>query len=358
MQSYLNFVILPIVILMVSCSEPPSRQPVDVSQVPLENIVIERFDREFGRLVPDSSSGDPVQHTALLHRQWKLDYGQFYKDFVEGILRIGAVEDDLAIPEILTGIGAKPEFDSLRKSIEEVYPDLGAQEAQLTEAFKRIRYYLPDAPIPARFIAFFSGFAVQIPMGEEYIGIGLDMFLGADSEFYPDLIGTFPRYISRRFTPEHLVPRVLESYIFESLLEGPKQNATFLDHMLHQGKVLYLMDLTLPLVNDSIKIGYTDKQIAWAYHFQEQVWDWMISEELLYQTDFSLINRHFSEGPFTIGLGEKNESAPKLGVFMGWQLVRQYMERYPETSISELLQMNDGQKMLQESGYQGKYRSP
>ncbi|HLW50684.1 MAG TPA: hypothetical protein VKZ78_06895 [Sphingobacteriaceae bacterium] len=357
MQSYLNFVILPIVILMVSCSEPPSRQPVDVSQVVLEDIRIERFDREFGRLGADSLSENPVANAAALHRQWKTGYGNFYADFIEGMLRIGSAEDDPAIPDLLAGIAANPDFDHLRKSVDEVYPDLEQQEAQLTDAFKRIRYYLPEAVLPPHFIAFFSGFAVQIPIGEDYIGIGLDLFLGADSEFYPELIGTFPQYISGRFTPAHLTPRVIEAYIYDSLLEKPTQNASFLDHLIYHGKAFYLMDLALPYVTDSIKIGYTNKQLAWAKHFQTQIWDWMVSEELLYQTDFPHFNQHFSEAPFTVGLGEKNESAPKLGIYIGWQLIRQYMERHPETEVQDLLQMTDAQYILSESRYKGRFRS-
>jgi len=330
---------------------------VDVSQVILEDMRIERFDREFGRLGVDSSSGKPVANAAALHLQWKGQYGNFYRDFIEGILRIGSAEDDLAIPDLLAGIGSNPDFDHLRKRIDEVYPDLEQQEAQLTNAFKRIRYFFPDAAFPTRFIAFFSGFAVQIPIGEDYIGIGLDLFLGADSEFYPELIGTFPQYISRRFTPAHLVPRVIETYIYDSLLEKPAQNASFLDYMIYHGKALYMMDLALPSVTDSIKIGYTDKQLAWAKHFQSQVWDWMVDDELLYETDYSQFSLHFSEAPFTVGLGEKNESAPKLGIYMGWQLVKQYMQRHPETEVQELLQMTDAQYILSESRYKGRFRS-
>ncbi len=342
MQSYRNFLIVPIVFLIVSCTQTTSRMPVDVSQVALDDIHIERFDRAFGSLTTDSLT-DPA---TVLHQQWKTTYGRFYKDFIERMLRIGSIDDDRATPLLLAGIAGKPDFDSLKRSVEEVFPDLADQEAQLTDAFRHIRYYLPEAPVPSRFVAFFSGFAVQIPVGEDYIGIGLDLFLGADSKFYPGLTGTFPRYISRRFTPDHLVPRVMESYIYEEILGEPGQNATFLDQMLYHGKAMYLMDMALPLVADSLKIGYTDKQLAWATHFQDQVWEWMVSGELLYQTDHSKINRYFSEAPFTTGLGEKNESAPKLGIFMGWQLVRRYMERFPETSIPQLMEMTDGYQIL------------
>lgn len=359
MQSYLNFVIIPIVFLMFSCSQAPSKQIVDVSGVQIEQIQIERFDREFDRLPAESGEGKiengPTLHlTDSLHQGWKSEYGSFYQDFIERMLGIGAVTDDRAVTEALAVLAQNSWVDSLGKSVEAVFPNLDAQEAQLNSAFQHIRYYLPEAPLPTRFIAFYSGFSFQIPVGKDYIGIGLDLFLGADSEYYPALIDRFPRYISRRFTPQHLIPRVMESYVYEYLLAEPEVNASFLDHMIYHGKALYLLDLVLPDVADSLKIGYTDKQLAWAQHFQEQVWEWMTTEELLYQTDLAQFNRHFSEAPFTLGLGEKNESAPKLGIYMGWQLIRRYMAQHPETDIAELLHQTDGQSILYESGFQGK----
>jgi hypothetical protein len=40
------------------------------------------------------------------------------------------------------------------------------------------------------------------------------------------------------------------------------------------------------------------------------------------------------------------ESAPQLGVWLGWNIVRQYMERHPEVTLNGLLSEGDHQKIL------------
>ncbi|MBK1440145.1 hypothetical protein JHJ32_09125 [Parapedobacter sp. ISTM3] len=74
----------------------------------------------------------------------------------------------------------------------------------------------------------------------------------------------------------------------------------------------------MPDVADSLKIGYTGQQWAWANRFERDIWAWFLQENLLYEADYNRIQKYLGEAPFTPELGEQNESAPKLGVFIGW----------------------------------------
>nr|WP_079715265.1 hypothetical protein [Parapedobacter luteus] len=79
-----------------------------------------------------------------------------------------------------------------------------------------------------------------------------------------------------------------------------------------------------------------------------------MQENLLYEADYNRIQKYLGEAPFTPELGEQNESAPKLGVFIGWQMVRKYMDRNPETTLTELLDISDAQTILDGSKYRGR----
>lgn len=342
-QSYLFFTIL----FAVCCTDPEPRKTVNVDHIELPPIRIERFDRAL-----DSLAGDNALEK---HVAWKAAYGPFYRDFIEHILHLGPVDDDAAVAATLGQIAQTADFQALADSVQKTFAGvLPAQEAGLEDAFRRVRYYFPEAELPQRFIGFFSGFALQTPIGEDYIGIGLDLFLGAESPFYPAIVAQFPLYISRRFTPEHIVPNVVWAFIDSEIVPSGDPGGTVLEQMLHHGKMMYLMDLLLPETADSLKIGYTEKQLAWAQHFEVQIWDWFVSENLLYQSGHSLSQKYFGEAPFTVGLGERNESAPKLGIFIGWQLVRSYMERHPETSVPALLELRDAQAFLKAARYRGR----
>src|SRR5690606_18920677 len=95
------------------------------------------------------------------------------------------------------------------------------------------------------------------------------------------------------------------------------------------------------------------EQWEWANHFERDIWAWLLQENLLYEADYNRIQKYLGEAPFTPELGEQNDSAPKLGVFIGWKIVRAYMERNPDISLSGLLEINDAQKILDGSRYRG-----
>jgi hypothetical protein len=234
-----------------------------------------------------------------------------------------------------------------------VYPNLNKQNAELTDALRRIKYNFPKVKIPA-FYAYFSGFKAQTSIGNNYFAIGLDMFLGANCKFYPAIIESFPHYISRRFTPENMTPRVVEGFVRENMFPENDDNKSLLTKMIYNGKIMYFMDEVLPDVQDSIKIGYTPQQLKWCTDFKPQIWGYFLEDNLLYETDFQKIQKYLNEAPFTPGLGEKNESAPKLAVWTGWQIVRQYMDRHPEVTLAQLMADNDAQKILNESKYRPK----
>ncbi|WP_370584488.1 gliding motility lipoprotein GldB [Parapedobacter sp. ISTM3] len=294
-----------LIVALFSCSR---RERIDVSHIDVE-IRIERFDKALDSLAP----GNILQK----NQEWLDRYGAFYSDYMRYMLEAGNPLDSGQLASVLERVIATDDFKALKTSVYETYPDLTAQEAGLTDAFKHLKYYFPEISIP-RFIAFFSGFAVQTPIGSDYIGIGLDMFLGVDSKFYPALRESIPYYLSRRFTPENIVPRVTESYIREELYPQDELDVTLLQHMVYQGKVLYVMERVMPDVADSLKIGYTGQQWAWANRFERDIWAWFLQENLLYEADYNRIQKYLGEAPFTPELGEQNESAPKLGVFIGW----------------------------------------
>ncbi len=240
------------------------------------------------------------------------------------------------------------------KEVDSVYPNLSAIEQDLNTTFKYIKYYYPKAKVP-RFISFISGFAYQIPIGDDYIGIGLDMFLGKGSQFYNAIVASSPKYQSIRFEPAYILPRVTEVYAREELFLPNDNDQTFLSKMIYNGKILYFMDQVLPETkNDTLKIGYTNKQLTWAKQYEGNIWGLFLENELLYQTDYQKLQTYLTDGPFTPGVGEKGFSAPKLGVFIGWQIVKKYMAENKDVTLQQLMAETDAQKILTKSKYKPK----
>jgi gliding motility-associated lipoprotein GldB len=334
---YLSF---SVGLFFTACSR---NKKIDVSNI-LVDVKVARFDQDF-----DAMRTRPMaQQAAYLQKK----YGVFYTDFVERVLNAGSTADTAYFSTLRQVFAGKAYLD-LKHDVDSVYKNLDKQNDELTDAFRRIKYYYPKKNLP-KIYAYFSGFQAQSSIGNGYFAIGLDMFLGRNSRFYPALIESFPLYISRRFTPENIAPRVVEGIVREDMFPERDEDKSLLAKMIYNGKIMYFMDQVLPDVADSTKIGYTAKQLQWTNDYKANIWEFFLEENLLYETDFQKIQKYLNEAPFTPGLGQDNESAPKLAVWTGWQIVRQYMEKHPEVTLPQLMTMTDAQKILNEAKYRPK----
>ena len=338
-QIYLFFLIS---LLLAACGHS---KKIDVSNIPVD-VKIERFDKEF-----DSLRIEPMApRAAYLQKK----YGAFYRDYIALLIQDQDISvKDTAYFKLLRQVFATSAYNDLKHDVDSVYPNIEKPQADLTDAFRHIRYYFPQKRLP-KVYAFFSGFEAQTTIGDGYIGVGLDLFLGENSRFYPALTKNFPHYLSRNFNALNITPRVVEGMAREDMFPESDSSKTLLSNMIYNGKIMYYMDQIMPDLNDTTKIGYTGAQLKWCQQFESNIWAYFLDENLLYETDYLKIQKYLTEAPFTPGLGEKNESAPKLAVWTGWQIVRKYMEKHPEVTLPQLMASTDAQKILNEANYKPK----
>jgi gliding motility-associated lipoprotein GldB len=339
-QIYLFFFIS---LLLSACGR---NKKIDVSNIPV-NVKIERFDLEF-----DAMKTKPMaQQAAYLQKK----YGaSFYRHIVALLIQDDNVNiNDTAYFKLLRQVFAGQPYKDLKHDVDSVYSNVDMPQADLTDAFRHIKYYFPQKRLP-KVYAYFSGFEVQTVIGDGYCGIGLDLFLGSNSRFYPALTKSWPHYLSRAFNAENIAPRVVEGMAREDMFPESDSSKSLLSKMVYNGKIMYYMDKILPDADDTLKIGYTDAQLKWCQQFESKIWAYFLDENLLYETDYPKIQKYLTEAPFTPGLGEKNESAPKLANWTGWQIVRAYMDKHPEVTLPALMANTDAQKILNDSKYRPK----
>jgi gliding motility-associated lipoprotein GldB len=323
--------------LFMSCTQENKK---DISKIAVE-VTLLRFDKDLAQIKPNEL---PLKLPLL-----KKKYGVFYDDYFEKILNLGSTQDTSYYHLVREVLNGRP-FQDLQHETDSIYPTLENLKPQFVEAFKRIKYEYPKWEAP-KLIAYISGFQVQTPIGSGYVGIGLDMFLGPKSKFYPALVESVPHYISRRFTTENIVPRVVEVISREELFPESDKDKNLLAKMIYHGKVLYLMKELLPNTADSTLIGYSEEQLNWAQQFESDIWAFFLEQDLLFNSDYLKIQKYLAEAPFTPGLGDKNNSAPKLGLYIGWQIVNKFMDENPKTNLHDLMLMDDAQKILRLAKY-------
>jgi len=240
-----------------------------------------------------------------------------------------------------------PRNQDFIKAVRLKYPELTEIETELTQAFRHFKYYLPSFRIP-RVYAYISGGDYEYPVqfSDSVLLIGLDNYLGKEYSIYR--ADGVPLYRLARMNQQDVVPacvRILANSAFSIETGG----TSLLDIMIEAGKRLYVMDAVLPATPGPVKIGYTQQQYDWIIKNEAHIWAAIIENRMLYSNDGSIIKAFMSDGPFTAEFSKA--SPPMLGSFIGWQIVKQYMERNLEVSLEQLLKEPDSQKILAGSKY-------
>ncbi len=237
-----------------------------------------------------------------------------------------------------------PHIDTLYQEAAVAFGDFSAIKDQFTEAFRYIKYYYPDFQVP-EIQTIVTGFGRDMFISDSVIIIGLDYYIGPGASYKPlDL----PQYILSRYEKEYIVPSCI-------LLMSGKYNMinvedhTMLADMIFYGKAYYFASQVLPNVPDSILIGYESASLKDVRENQQIVWAHFVQNELLYETSHFVKKKYLDERPRTLEIG--NKAPGRIGVWVGWEIVKQYMKEHPEKRLPDLMKTQDAQQIFMKSKY-------
>lgn len=213
------------------------------------------------------------------------------------------------------------------------FEDLNDEKLEIEQLFQHLTYYLPEFSTP-RVITTTSSvdYRNKVIVTDTIVLISIDTYLGTDHKFYDGI----QNYLKQNFNKEQIVVDMAEAYAKKYAYQLERK--TFLDEMIYHGKLLYFMDMMIPFKTDAEKISYTKEQLEWSKNNEFFIWNHFIDKELLYSTDSKLPSRFINPAPFSKFYLEiiDNESPGRIGRFIGWQIVRSYMENN-DVSLKEML---------------------
>jgi len=332
--STLKPLITSVVILMLfSCENKPL--VIDVSDINVA-LNLKRFDQDLFAY-PEGITAENVT-------ELNANYGVFFEDFTQSVIGIGPAKKPNLYRQ-LNDFSKDSYIDEIKEDADRIYADFSFYETQLTEAFKHYAHYFPKKKIP-ELITYISGFNYAITTDESYLGIGLDMFLGSDYPAYAQL--GLPQYKTAIMRKENLVAGAILGWV-STEFELQEKNADLLTEMIHQGKTLYLLDALMPEADNTLKISYSEEQLKWCNKNETPVWYYFIDNDLLYTKETTEIIKYMGESPFIQGFPEG--SPGRIGHWLGWQIVKAYMENNPEITIEKLMLNNNAQQLLNASKY-------
>lgn len=212
--------------------------------------------------------------------------------------------------------------------------------------YKHLKYFFPKQNVPSVItLAEYVDYKAKVILDKNLLFISLDNYLGEDHRFY----NGFQQYIAQLQAPHQILPDIAELYA--KRLVPLTQSRDFLSQLVYEGKKMYFKQQTLPLVEPHHLIGYSKDELAWADEYEFMVWQYFVERDLLYSTDSDLRRRFTKPAPFTkFYLEVDSESPPRLGQFIGWEIVRAYADRFPEKDLHEILN-TDEQELFTQSKY-------
>jgi gliding motility-associated lipoprotein GldB len=305
--------------ILVSCDKK-SKIEKAVDEIPVK-IEVNRFDKAFFESTPSDLS------------KLKQQYPIFFP----------AGNDDAVWIEKMQ----HPQWRELYAEVEKKYSNFETETNQIELLFKHIKYYFPKTKIPKVFtIISEMDYQNKVIYANDMLVISLELYLGKDHRFYE-----FPEYLKQNFEQSQILPDIVTSFSRGKI--NPPSNHEFLSQMIYAGKELYIKDLLLPEYSDADKMGYKPEQITWCQENESYIWRYFIEKKLLYDTDQKLLSRFINPAPFSkFYLEIDNESPGRVGSWIGWQIVRSFMENN-EVSLDQLLKM-DAKEIFEKSKYKPK----
>lgn len=323
----------------------------DVSGINV-NLQVQRFEQDF--FAVDTNNLMPS-----LDRLYQ-KYPNFLGDFMANILGLPPVSDtngqvQMAIRKFIS------DYRPVKDSADKVFKNLEDVQEEVIDGLKHVKYYFPNYKLPQKlttFIgpmdAFFEG-----SMGgygdvitSDALAIGLQLHLGSNFSLYKSEMGQalYPTYISRKFGPEYIPVNSIKN-IIDDLFPDQSNGKHLLVQMVEKGKRMYLLDKLMPETEDTLKTGYTKKQLEGCYENEGLIWNFFLTNNLLNNNEPGVVKNYIGESPNTPEFGE---GAPgNIGMFVGWQIVKKYMDKNSSVTLQTLMQ-TDARKIYEESKYRPK----
>ena len=317
MKKYILLVL--VLFAIVSCSKKSEIQK-KAEEIPV-NIKVDRYDKAFFETPPNE--------LPKLKRQ----YPEFFPP---------SISDSVLVDKM-----TNPLWRELYSEVQKKYSNFDTETAEIEDLFRYIKYYYPKTQVPKVYTVIQEmDTDYKVIYTEKVLIISLELYLGKNHKFYE-----YPKYLKQTFEPSQILPDIVES--FSRTKAKPPVQKDLLSLMIYSGKQMYLNDVLLPDYSDENKICYTPEQLKYCKDNEANMWRFFIEENLLYSNDAKLAQRFISPAPFSkFGLISDNETPGRIGVWVGWQIVRSFME-INNIPMQQMLVM-DAKEIFQKSKYKPK----
>jgi len=325
-----RFFYLQILLLaVISCTS--DKLVVDVSQID--------FSIEHKDVVKAFNDASNIQDLTEVNKQLNEQATELYEFYTAEMLRVGLPLED-STPVFLQKFLTDSTMMLVNSKLVNKFGDFDTQMREVTNMFKHLKYHIPQAMLPSKLLTYNSTFPNGIISTPNYIGVGLEMYLGPEDDIVKQV--PFPEYFKAKMNPDFMLCDMAQSWLESNVLEGAKEES-FIANLIYYGKLLYTVKAMLPELENSNILRYSEDNWTWAKENEYAVWQYIVHQNLVYDTKMKTMLRYFKPAPSTIGF---DGSPDRLGQYLGLRIVSSYMQKNPNVSIKELIAEKNQSKIL------------
>ncbi|PHR30938.1 MAG: hypothetical protein COA38_09420 [Fluviicola sp.] len=265
------------------------------------------------------------------------DYKNEIKDVYEyefgHCLNIGDVSDSSVFGAVSDFLADKY-IKRLEQRIASQFKNKSAIQTKISSGFTYLKAHFPKEKYPEHVVFLNSLFRSSAASFESDVAVGLEQYLGPKTDVIQELpTNEYYQWYKDGMEVKFLERDVLASWISANHLPTPK-SGSLAELMIYWGKVIYFVEASFPQVDKEIIIRYAKADYEWALKNESSYWQYLVDQKLLFVLDERTKANMLQEGPFTPGLPEKGPD--RLGQFLGWRMVQQYMANHSDLPLSEL----------------------
>ncbi|MDC1106641.1 hypothetical protein OAT16_08030 [Prolixibacteraceae bacterium] len=262
--------------------------------------------------------------------------------FAQQVLRVGAVKS----PEF-TSLCQQFLSDSVVMKAYNVVDSLfqDGYDDKISDAFLYFNHYFPNKPLPEIY-TLVSGFNENLLYNPIQIGVSLEKYLGENSKYYT-MLG-IPKYKQAMMKPSRIPLDVVDVWLRMQYPLSIKKRK-LIDHIIYEGKILYVLSYLFPKQEINYPIGYTTQQWEWCLNSEVGMWHYLVDQKLLFKSDPLLIRKMIGPSPFTNFFTTK--SPGQCGRWIGYKIIQSYMQNHRDKTLEELMWQTNASKVLNASNY-------
>jgi len=214
-------------------------------------------------------------------------------------------------------------------------PQVKNKEKDVNRAFNFYRYYFPQKTVP-REIIYMNKLFSNINCSDSAITVALESYLNPALEVIQSIPNNqLYKWQREKMELEYLPRDILSNWIQVQLFE--ELDKSLAAHIVQAGKILYLVNATFPYRSEQYILRYSNSDYDWAKQNEFSAWEFLVREELLFKNNMRDKANWLNDGPTTLGLSK--ESPDRMGQYLGYKMVKKFMQENKEVSLTDLLEI-------------------